>query len=354
MQFATLLLALLPSVHAINVLWNSPWPTQCGANFTAPPNAITRFNVTSNKGGSFNGAAVSTLYNSPDRMTLGLWPCYTANGSAINGGLPQLGDLTAHLAKVRRDAAALPTSGGAFVIDWEVWTPWLLPSASSLYFNKSVELAGGDVGQAIADWNASSLHFMVETLRVAREVRPEATWGYFGMVQCTFDVTTEECAPAFTRINDALTPLWAASDALFPEFYATCPIVPNAPADVAGAAAAGHRCDSSAKLPLKIASRLAEATRVAGSHHQQTARIIPFTWYALDDGKCTRRGEHCPLITTASDLRTEFLTAALGAKVNAVIVWGSSADVASTKLCEAFGAYLNSTLGPVLQALAAK
>ena len=86
------------------IVWNSPWPSACAANTSA--DALSRWGVTTNAANAFNGAAVTTLYNSPGRMTLGLWPCYRANGSAINGGLPQLADLGAHLAQVKVDAAA--------------------------------------------------------------------------------------------------------------------------------------------------------------------------------------------------------------------------------------------------------
>ena len=59
-------------------------------------------------------------------MTVGDWPCFAPNGTALNGGIPQRGDLDRHLAKVKSDIAArLPVGfDGYAVIDWEVWVPW--------------------------------------------------------------------------------------------------------------------------------------------------------------------------------------------------------------------------------------
>ena len=97
------------------------------------------------------------------------------------------------------------------------------------------------------------------------------------------------------------------------------------------------------------------AALVHGANTNKPTPIAAFTWYALDDGKCTSdHGSstgigHCPLMTDASDLQAEF-ELAKGAGVAAVIVWGSNGDVrAGTTDCEAFGRYLDTTLGPVLQ-----
>ena len=350
------------------IAWNSPWPSACAGNTSTPPDALSRWGVTTNAGNAFNGAAVTTLYNSPVRMTLGLWPCYRADGSAINGGLPQLANLSAHLVKVRADAAAAlpdPLFSGYAVIDWEVWTPWLPeavastlppPPARSRYFNASLQLAGGDVAAAATAWNASALALMVATLRAAREVRPRAKWGYFGLVQCTFDVATEACRPVFQRINDALAPVWAASDVLYPELYATCPFVGG------GAGAGDVRCASSAKVTQKLAARMAEANRVSraaaaavvGSGGERRLPVVPFAWYDLDDGACTTSAPgqpvgHCPLMRDAMDLRAEFGTAR-EAGAEALIVWGSSGDVRNASLCAAMSEYVSGTLGPVMAA----
>lgn len=116
---------------SFEVAWNSPWPSHC-TDINVSADVLTRFGVRANENNSFNGGVVSTFYNNPTRMTLGMWPCYDTSAHAavaINGGLPQLGNLTAHLAKVRKDVATLlpdPNFDGYAVIDWEVWRPWMV------------------------------------------------------------------------------------------------------------------------------------------------------------------------------------------------------------------------------------
>jgi hyaluronoglucosaminidase len=320
------------------VAWNSQWPSECKHKY--PVDSITKWGIRTNKRNEFNGAVVSTLYNRPWAMTLGYWPCVFANGTAVNGGLPQLGNLSRHLAQVRVDAAKLPPNFSGFaVIDWEEWTPWLDPG-NALYYNLSLALARGDVDVATKAWNASSLEFMVRTLEVAREVRPLAKWGYFGVIGCTFDVDTEECRPEFQRHNDALQPLWRAQTALYPELYASCPY--------SGSPAA---CDASAKLPLKLAARMREARRVVGQLDRPADRlpIIAFTWPALYTPTCASDGHQCPRMENPSDLRAEFeLARAAGA--NGMIVWGAHSDVQHDPSdCDKFARYLETTLGPVLQ-----
>jgi hyaluronoglucosaminidase len=331
--------------HAFEIAWNSPWPTACKAKVEA--DAITKYGIRTNAGNAFNGEIITTFYNNPGRMTLGRWPCYAKNGTALNGGLPQLGNLTAHLAQVRLDVARLlPEQFDGFaVIDWEVWKPWLDIGDTTIYFNKSLELARGNAANAIAAFNSSSLEFMVRTLEVAREVRPKGRWGYFGVVGCTFDVITEMCSPEFQRHNDALKTLWSAGSALYPELYATCPFRTTAKEPT---------CNAKAKITKKIAARLREAKRVVSllPPPANTIPVIAFTWFVLDDGVCTGpeggKPGHCPLMRNKTDLHAEFeLAKAAGAQ--GMVVWGSSGDVQDAVQCAAVGDYVANTLGPLLQ-----
>jgi len=246
----------LAAAGDFEIAWNSPWPSSCKTKVKT--DALTRFGIQTNAANAFNGRTITTFYNNPGRMTLGRWPCFYKNGTSLNGGLPQLGNLTAHLAQVRLDVARLLPEdfSGLAVIDWEVWKPWLDEGDRSVYFNKSLELTHGDVASAIAAFNTSSLEFMVQTLQAAKEVRPNGRWGYFGVVGCTFDVDTEACRPEFQRRNDALHALWGAGSALYPELYATCRFQTTAKEPT---------CDPQAKVTKKIEARLQEAMRVVSS-----------------------------------------------------------------------------------------
>ena len=115
-------------------LWNSPWPLACE---TPPPKLPewSRWRIKTNANASFNGDAISTIYKA------GLFPTFTGQGpggacgsgdwnctaaTAINGGLPQLVNMTAHLAALQHDIELLlpdPQWSGVANIDWEAWKP---------------------------------------------------------------------------------------------------------------------------------------------------------------------------------------------------------------------------------------
>ena len=212
------------------LLWNSPFPQQCA---NAPASVKTaayfrRFGVTANAQARFNGEEITTLYCpklAGYNFTFGLWPHYDGT-TAVNGGIPQRGNLTAHLAAV---AAAIDgvfpdvDHAGVVVIDWELWYPWLIPQSDSVYVNESLRFANGDVSLAVQQWNTTSLQFMEETVKLAVRMRPKASWGYYGRPGCYTGWANASgppgCWPSVQVRNNALMPLWEAQTALFPSVY---------------------------------------------------------------------------------------------------------------------------------------
>ena len=110
----------LPATPPFEVVWNSPFPTNCPYAFkkTVAVDVVSKWGVQVNKGTTFNGNKVQTLYNSPTRMTVGLWPCYDRNNAPINGGIPQLGNLSLHLDQVRCLYCAALTAPIVVVFLW--------------------------------------------------------------------------------------------------------------------------------------------------------------------------------------------------------------------------------------------
>ena len=53
------------------IAWNSPWPSACAGNTSTPPDALSRWGVTTNAGNAFNGAAVTTLWIDENRLFTG-------------------------------------------------------------------------------------------------------------------------------------------------------------------------------------------------------------------------------------------------------------------------------------------
>ena len=351
--------------RAFEVAWNSPWPSAGSCREErVPADALTRFGVRTNAGNALNGDAVSILYNHPGRYTIGDWPSLWPNGSVFaNGGIPQLANLSRHLAQVTADVERLfPAEdfSGIVGIDWEEWEPWLNPNSDSLYARKSFALAGGDRGAAVAAWNASSLEFMVRTLETAKALRPHARWAFYGMVGCAaeWDVAAGRCSAEVRARNDALAPLWRAGTALMPSIYSECPYGPGPrgelPLRCLPGGPPGHPYGPAANSTeaQRIPISLGEAARVNAAG----LPILPYTWPALYTQHCAKSPPaglgHCPLMRSSADLDAEFRLAQAAAGVTGVIVWGSSSDVRNRQDCAEFTQYFNSTLGPLLQSLA--
>jgi hypothetical protein len=279
------LLLLTPSAAAggvapFQVLWNSPFPTSClpgwadkGLLDLAP--RFSDFGIETNNGGytlegaktaaagAFNGATVSTVYTA---LTAALPRYAPPNAScldcpnhgccaAVNGGIPQRGNLSRHLASVGAAVQALfpqPSFSGLVVLDWEEWYPWystaghaddpthaagrgLPPALSPRYIVESRDLARQTLpadattdeveARAQEQWNASALEFMVETVRLCRQVRPRARWGWYNHPACWAGparpntTASSGCTLAEQRRNDALAPLWAVQNAFLPSVY---------------------------------------------------------------------------------------------------------------------------------------
>ena len=89
---------------AHTVLWNSPWPSYCNQSVVDPQPDFSKFGVTANANNSFNGDAVTVIY-CPTHFSLFPHIETLPNGTLnmVNGGIPQRGDMKAHLIKVAND-----------------------------------------------------------------------------------------------------------------------------------------------------------------------------------------------------------------------------------------------------------
>lgn len=211
---------------AFEVLWNSPWPTECADN--PPPRGgddpskpvqnepdWPRFDIKTNSGSAYNGAAIATLYP----HDTGLYP-YIAGScgpegpttdynctvgvdgkprTAVNGGIPQLLNLSAHLEKWKADIKRLlpdPEWAGVANLDWESWSPvWEENSYDEyrIYLNRSIELVleqhpsftlAEAVPVAKAQFEESSRELWLETLGLAKAMRPKGKWGWYNFAHC--------------------------------------------------------------------------------------------------------------------------------------------------------------------------
>ncbi|GMT24494.1 hypothetical protein PFISCL1PPCAC_15791, partial [Pristionchus fissidentatus] len=236
--FPLLLLLVLPQISArktsdyLKVYWNSP-TSRCLKKFNVSI-PLQHFNIVSNKGQEFIGDKVSTFYE----YTIGLWPRFERYNSSesINGGLPQLANLAEHLRLVEtriQEVFPDPNFDGPAMFDVEEWRPTYVLNwgVKKVYREESARLAKKNNPtlndkQAVAygafEFDESARKMLVETLRVARRLRPRARWGYYGFPYCNYDAGSNAeytCSDQFRKYNDDMKWLYAEQTGLFPSIY---------------------------------------------------------------------------------------------------------------------------------------
>lgn len=264
---------------------------------------------------------------------IGLMPRINADGSFVNGGVPQAGNLTAHLAKLRTDLARLlpANASGACLLDWEFWrADW--DGTGAQYQDASIALAGGDVAAAEAAYEAGARVFFEGSLRAVAEWYPNCVAGIYAYPQNDWSHGgyVGSNASAMRATNDRLGWLWAASSALFPSVYLTSPAV--------------SKYDGQTTREY-VFSTVAEAVRCASSIPAATRPLVlPLQWYVYD--AFPRPSGTWPTLTP--DDAAVAMTAPADAGADALLLWGAVGN--APFLPEQLVDYLSTTLGPAVNA----
>ena len=150
---------------------------------------------------------------------LGHYPCIK-DGNYVNGGLPQLMDLQAHLDQLEEDIAELiPNANwdGFAVIDYEahelLWsrTKEIYRQASrDLVRDRHWTLPDHEI-EAIAanEYEQATRDLMEQTILRCQQLRPDAKWGFWGIGR-----NYQEQYYQYDWV-------WAVSDAFYPSLYCT-------------------------------------------------------------------------------------------------------------------------------------
>ena len=232
LSLARSLVLFLPFINASSlpnwpyaIVWNCATIlcTNKGVTFN-----VTKFDIVQNANDSRAGEYITLL------PALGKFPVIEDNGEYVNGGIPQLGDLVAHVGNVSLDVKNLIPDvnyDGLAVIDFEAWRPLFEHNYDSkeVYQNASIELVMKQnsgwtnktliVATAKAQWESAARLFMESTLMIARQLRPYALWGYYEFPRCFGDVVNFKCSNDTEMANDQLMWLFEASTALYPSIY---------------------------------------------------------------------------------------------------------------------------------------
>lgn len=214
-------------------VWNAP-TASCYSKHGVDLNLGT-FSIVHNDNENFMGEDITIFYEAK----LGLYPSYSGQTGAINGGVPQNGSLDQHLSVARENISTyIPEEDfkGLAVLDCESWRPvwernW---DSKQVYCKASKEL----VMAQHRDWDPKKVEdvakrefegaarkFMEETLKLAQSQRPNGLWGYYGFPNCynsykenNFNYTGE-CPALEMKRNEQLQWLWNVSSALYPDIY---------------------------------------------------------------------------------------------------------------------------------------
>ncbi|TNM88762.1 hypothetical protein fugu_005016 [Takifugu bimaculatus] len=272
---------------------------------------------------------------------LGLYPYFEPDNTPVNKGLPQLVSLTQHLDKMKEGVQKYiqdPGAKGLSVIDWEEWRPlWVRNwDTKDIYRSHSRELvqqknpnrSPDEVAKvAQQDFEKSAMKFMLETLRHAKNLRPNQLWGFYLFPDCynhdyrrTLENYTGRCPDVEVVRNDKLQPLWRESTALFPSIYM------------------GTVLRSSPSGRQFVRNRVKEGMRLASSGDGLARPVFVYT-------RPTYANSLEPL--TETDLvSTVGESVALGAA--GIIMWGDAAYASSRASCSNLSVYLQNPLSQYL------
>ncbi|EYC45019.1 hypothetical protein Y032_0442g1538 [Ancylostoma ceylanicum] len=105
-------------------------------------------------------------------------------------------------------------------------------SPSSVFQNESIEFArtknssisDPDKLKKLAeqDYNEAARDFFVKTIKLARDLRPYAKWGFYGFPYCNYDAGSKgeyECKDDYQKWNDRMMFIFNESKALYPSIY---------------------------------------------------------------------------------------------------------------------------------------
>uniref|UniRef100_A0A224XBJ0 Hyaluronidase n=1 Tax=Megacormus gertschi TaxID=1843536 RepID=A0A224XBJ0_9SCOR len=315
-----------------NVYWNAP-SSSCSKNFGINVTKdLLNNKVLVNNGERSIGDRIVIFYG----MRFGKYPYIdTKNGSDINGGIPQLANLSEHLELARSDIEKMIPNlnfDGIGIIDWEKWRPiynynW---GGMTIYKTRTMELVRKQnpclpeqlvESTAEMQWEETAKQWMLKTLNLAKNMRPKARWCYYLFPDCYNYHGNDEplqffCNKTVQEYNDRLSWLWEASTAICPSIYFNN---------------RQEKYNDQQRL-WYLYGRLSEALRVSSP----SKLIYPYVTYKNTKTRTDVPKEHF--------WRMLSLSASMG--LDGIVIWGSSNYVKKKEDCEALASYVKNVIGP--------
>lgn len=208
--------------HPYSAVWNSP-TTECFGDSLD----LSKFEIMQNRDDATSGGNITMFPN------IGQFPVWgTRNMTIVNGGIPQLGNLSLHLEMARQDIISLIPDedfAGLAVIDFREWKPLyqqnfgeleIYKTESRIYTQKRhPNLNGTDLEkQAKKEFDKAARSFLEGTLFLASGLRPGGLWGYVGYPYC-YAVIGYYCDDMGVQENEEIQWIFDASSALYPSLF---------------------------------------------------------------------------------------------------------------------------------------
>lgn len=325
----------LYSKKPLLLVWNAP--TEDCTPRQGVRLSLDQFDIVASPNEGFVRQNLTIFY----KERLGLYPYYERGGTAINGGLPQLASLTQHYEKMPEGVHKYIRESevkGLAVIDWEEWRPlWIRNwDVKDVYRDKSREMVAmknptwsPDQVAKVAqqEFELSARKFMLETLKYAKNLRPNQLWGFYLFPDCynhdyrsSLQNYNGRCPILEMSRNDQLNWLWMACTALYPSIYM------------------GSVLSSTQHGRLFVRNRVKEAMRVASVGEGLTRPVFVYT-----------RPTYISQMTLLSEMdlvSTIGESVALGAA--GVIFWGDASYASNAASCSSLNEYLQGSLGRYL------
>ena len=194
---------------------------------------LSYFDIVVNPNQTRSGVNIVIFY----APLLGFYPRFDEDKKPINGGIPQLGNITAHFEKCVKDVEkSMPDKNfeGLAVIDWEAWRPlwpWNGWGNGKIYQQASIDKvrkehpdwpAKNITEKAATEFEEAAKSYMLGTVELVRLIRPKAKWGYYLYPDCyNYDKTGADlsCHNDTLVRNDKIQWLFDISTALYPSTY---------------------------------------------------------------------------------------------------------------------------------------
>ncbi|XP_051551433.1 hyaluronidase-2-like [Myxocyprinus asiaticus] len=308
---------------------------------------LDQFQIVASPNEGFTKQNLTIFYQ--DR--LGLYPYYGPGSTAVNGGLPQAASLMQHLEKMPEGLQKYikdPTAKGLAVIDWEEWRPlWIRNWGTKDIYRersrRSVSEKNPTWSQdqvakvAQQEFELSAQTFMLETLRLAKSLRPNQLWGFYLFPDCynhnyqsNLENYTGRCPDVEMTRNDQLKWLWMESMALFPSIYMVKLLKDKQ---------SGRQF---------VRNRVKEGMRLASVGDGPARPVFVYTRPTYASAIPTSNGSLPELLMLSEMDLVSTIGESVALGVAGVILWGDSTYASSHASCSSLNEYLRGPLGRYL------